>query len=175
MEFMNVIKNRQSCRSFTGEMVTEKELGQIIQAGNSAPVGSGSYGDVQLTVIQNKELLAELEENAHKSLPGISEHPLYGLSTVIAVSCKKEDNTSVAWANASCIAENMLLAATDLGLGSIYLMAVPAAAQYSHELCRKLKLQDGFVPYVMVGVGRPQNEFEERKLTADRINIEYIR
>lgn len=175
MEFMNVIKNRQSCRAFTGEMVTESELNQIIQAGNSAPVANGIYEDVQLTVIQDKELLAKLEENAHNAMPGVPEHPLYGLSTVIAISCKKEENTAMAWANASAIAENMLLTATSLGLGSIYLMAVPFTAQFNPELCKEMKVQDGFAPYVMVGIGKPQNEFEEREFTSDRIYIEYIR
>lgn len=174
MELMNVIKNRQSCRAFTNETVSESELKQIIQAGNAAPVGNGDYAGVQLTVIQDKNLLVKLEINAHNAMPGIPEHPLYGLSTVICISCKKEDNTNIAWANASCIAENMLLAATDLGLGSIYLLAIPAIAQFNSELCKELKIQDGFEPYVMVGIGKSQNGFEERELTTDRIHTEYI-
>lgn len=175
MELMNVIKNRQSCRAFTNEMVTESELKKIIQAGNSAPVGNGRYENIQLTVIQDKCLLTKLEENALNTMLGIAEHPLYGLSTVIAISCKKENNTAAAWANASCIAENMLLTATDLGLGSIYLMSVPVTAQLNLELCKEMKVQDGFEPYVMVGIGKPQNGFKERELTTDRIHIEYIR
>lgn len=174
MEFMNVIKDRQSCRAFTGETITENELNQIIQAANSAPVAMGEYADMQLSVIQNKELLAKLEANAYSAMPAISEHPMYGASTVIAISCKK-GNDSYAWTSASCIAENMLLAATDLGLGSIYLMAVPVTAQSNPELCKELKIDDDFAPYVMVGVGKPQNAPEKRELTTKRIHIEYIR
>ncbi|UWP59987.1 nitroreductase family protein [Ruminococcus gauvreauii] len=174
MEFMKVIQSRQSCRAFTDEMVTGSDLTKIIQAGNAAPVANGVYENVQLTVIQNKELIAGLEENAHNAMPGIPEHPLYGLSTVISINCKIEENTAMAWANASVIAENMMLAATDLGLGSIYLMAVPVTAQYNPELCRDIKVQEGFAPYVMVGIGKPQNGLEERELTADRISITYI-
>ena len=96
MEFMNVIKNRQSCRAFTDKMVTESELEKILQAGNAAPVGNGIYKDVQLTVIQNK------------------------------------------------------------------------------ELCKEMKVQDGFVPCVMVGIGTPQGNLEERELTTERIHTEYV-
>lgn len=69
----------------------------------------------------------------------------------------------------------MLLAATNLGLGSIYLMAVPVAAQLNPTLCQAMKLKEDFVPYVMVGVGTPQNALQERQLTTDRIKPVYIR
>lgn len=173
MEFMNVIKNRQSCRAFTDKMVTESELEKILQAGNAAPVGNGIYKDVQLTVIQNKELLSKLEANTHNAIPNM-EHPLYGSSTVIAISCKNDDNLEIAMANASAIAENMLLTATYLGLGSIYLVAVPMTAKYNPELCKEMKVQDGFVPCVMVGIGTPQGNLEERELTTERIHTEYV-
>ncbi len=58
-------------------------------------------------------------------------------------------------ANASVIAENMLLTATSLGLGSVYLMAVPMTAQYNAELCKEIKVPEGFVPCAMVAVGTP--------------------
>lgn len=175
MEFMKVIANRQSCRAFTGEKVTESELEVILQAGNAAPVGNGKYEDVRFTVIENKELLAKLEENTCKAIPGMFEHPIYGASTVIAILCKKEEDPSMAKSNASTIAENMMLAATNLGLGSIYLMAVPMAAQYNPELCTAMKVPEGFVPCVMVGVGKAQEEGKERTLTTERIATEYVR
>ena len=40
MEFMNVIKNRQSCRAFTDKKVTESELTAILQSANASPVGT---------------------------------------------------------------------------------------------------------------------------------------
>lgn len=172
---MTIIKNRQSCRAFLDEMITDSELETILQSANAAPVGNGVYSDVQLTVIQNKDLLAKLEENTCKLIPSLPAHPLYGLSTVIAISAKKMENTEMAMANASAIAENMLLTATSLGLGSIYLMAVPKTAQYNPELCSLMKIQEGFEPYLMVGVGKAQGKLEERTLTTERIKTEYVR
>lgn len=72
-------------------------------------------------------------------------------------------------------AENMLLTATYLGLGSVYLMAVPATAQYNAALCKEIGVPDEFVPCAMVAVGTPLNTPEERKLTTERIQTEYIR
>lgn len=174
MEFMNVIKNRQSCRAFTDKKVTESELTTILQAANAAPVGNGMYQNVQLTVIQNEELLAKLEANTHNAIPAM-EHAIYGASTVIAINCKKEENAAMGMANASTIAENILLAATSLGLGSVYLMAVPMTAQYNAELCKEIKVPEGFVPCAMVAVGTPQAAMKERELTTGRIQTEYVR
>lgn len=175
MEFIKTIANRQSCRAFTGEKVTESELETILQAANAAPVGNGKYEDVKLTVIEDKELLAKLEANTCNAIPGMFEHPIYNAATVIAILCKKEETPAMAMANASTIAENMMLAATSLGLGSIYLMAVPAAAQYNPQLCAELKTPEGFAPYVMVGVGKAQAAMEERQLTTERIKTDYVR
>lgn len=174
MEFMDVVKNRQSCRAFSDKKVTESELTTILQAANAAPVGNGQYQDVQLTVIQNEELLAKLEANTHNAIPAM-EHPIYGATTVIAVNCKKGENPAMGMANASTIVENMLLAATSLGLGSVYLMAVPATAQYNAELCQEIEVPEGFVPCAMVALGTPQAAPQERELTTERIHTEYVR
>lgn len=175
MNFMNVIANRQSCRAFSNEMIQNEELEMILQAANAAPVGYGSYENVQLTVIQDPDLIAQLEENAYQVNSGLTQHPLYGASTVIAISCKKEDTPIMAMANASTIAENMMLCATHLELGSVYLMAVPMIAQANPALCAAMKVQEGFAPYVMVGVGKPQQVLKERELTTQRIQTEYVR
>lgn len=176
MEFMKAIASRQSCRAFSGEQITDSELEMILQAANAAPVGYGIYGDVQLTVIQNRELLTKLEENACRVMADMTTaHPIYGAPTVIAVSCKKEDTPAMAMANASTIAENMLLTAASLGLGSIYLMAVPMTAQANPDLCSEMKIQEGFAPYVMVGVGKAQEDLTERPLTTERVLTEYVR
>lgn len=175
MEFIDVITNRHSCRAFTGEKISETELKTILQAANAAPVGMGNYADVKLTVIENKELLEKLEAHTCKAIPGMTPNPIYGAATVIAIHCKKEESPAMAMANASTIAENMLLTATDLGLGSIYLMAVPGAAQYSPELCAEMKVPEGFAPYVMVGVGKAKAEPQERQLTLEHIQTEYVR
>ena len=174
MEFMNVIKNRQSCRAFTDKKVTESELTAILQSANASPVANGMYQDVQLSVIQNEVLLAKLEANTQNAIPAM-EHALYGASTVIAIHCKQEENPAIGMANASVIAENMLLTATSLGLGSVYLMAVPMTAQYNAELCKEIKVPEGFVPCAMVAVGTPLHAPEERELTTGRIHTEYIR
>ena len=132
------------------------------------------YQDVQLSVIQNEVLLAKLEANTQNAIPAM-EHALYGASTGIAIHCKQEENPAIGMANASVIAENMLLTATSLGLGSVYLMAVPMTAQYNAELCKEIKVPEGFVPCAMVAVGTPLHAPEERELTTGRIHTEYIR
>ena len=68
----------------------------------------------------------------------------------------------------------MLLAATDLGLGSIYLMGIPQAVRNDAGLVGRLRAPEGFLPYVMVGIGHPAGEWEKRSFTTSRINTVFI-
>lgn len=174
VRFTVLIALRQSCRSFGHRPVTEEQLARVLEAANAAPVGMGHYDDLALTVVQDATLLAKLEEHAFAQQEWMGPHPLYGAGTVVCIS-HQADNEAMGWANVSCVAENMLLAATDEGLGSIYLMAVPMAARSSAELCEALHVPDGFLPFAMVGIGTPSAPQEGRALTTDRIACTRVR
>ena len=78
---------------------------------------------------------------------------LYGVPTVVLVSSSEPKFPNVQYANVGCIMENMLLAATDLGVDSIYLWgAVNVIAQMS-ELQRELGVPEGFRPISAAGLG----------------------
>nr|WP_271716067.1 nitroreductase family protein [Anaeromicropila herbilytica] len=57
------------------------------------------------------------------------------------------------FANAACIIENMLLAATDQNIGSVYLWGVAMALQLYSELFQELDLPDGFIPVSGLALG----------------------
>lgn len=175
MEFMNTVLKRQSCRAFTAQQISEEDLTEILRAANAAPVSMGQYENIHFSVIQNPALIARLEEHTFRAFPEEGEHAAYQAPTVISINCRKKDKDSGAWADASAIAENMLLAAADRGLGSIYLMGLPLAVQNDSGLCSELNMPEGFLPYVMVGLGHPAAPWEERTFTTDRILSSRIR
>ena len=65
--------------------------------------------------------------------------------------------------NASCMAENIMIEATALGLASVYIMAVPTVLQQKKELMKRLEIEDGFIPVVMVAAGYAKDEVEYTK------------
>ncbi len=129
METLEAIATRVSVRSYRQEQISDDELATIIRAGQSAP----NAGPFQISVIQKADLLKRLSgvtRTAMKnsgnaflmervSLPGYD--PLYGAPTVLLLSAP--DDSMYGDANTALAAENMILAATALGLGTCYLVS----------------------------------------------------
>lgn len=174
MEFMDTVIRRQSCRAFAPGQVALEEIETILKAANAAPVSMGLYGNIHISVIQDEALIAALEEYTYRAFPDEGEHPAYQAPTLFSINCLKKEREAGAWADASAIAENILLAAADLGLGSIYLMGIPQAVRNDAGLVGRLRAPEGFLPYVMVGVGHPAGAWEKRSFTTSRINTVFI-
>lgn len=171
MNTKQTILTRCSCRNFTGEQITNEERTALLEAANAAPVANGAYSDVRLTVIQNKDVLSQIEAVVTQAIPGLGDHPMYNAPTVILVSGKKGDATASAlgYCNASCIIENILLEATELNLGSVYLFAVPAVMQAVPDLYTAVGIPDDFTPLAMAAVGKSGDEMTCRPAATDKI------
>lgn len=128
-----------------------------------------------LTVIQNKELMNQIEEAAASAMPQM-KHPLYNAPTCILVSVKKEEGMAAAMhpMSASCIVENMLVEAADLGLGSTFLMGASVVMAQNAELCKAAKVPDGFVPVAMAAVGHAAAEPSRKEATTNKIACERV-
>ena len=174
MELRETIAKRYSCRSYAPEQISEEDLNFILQAGNAAPVGMGKFETVKFTVIQNRELLDRIDTEGSKFFGDPQAHPLYGAPTLILVSVKA-DEAEVGMCNASCIIENMTLAATDLGLGSCYIRGNIVAIRDNEEICRQMKVPTGFMPAGALAVGHTEDEKIARKATMEKIAVEYVR
>lgn len=126
MDTIEAIMSRRSVRSYKKDQISDKDLETILEAGKCGP-GSGAY---HMSVIQKPELIKKINDTTkaamlggndfmkqRASLPGYE--PIYGATTLIMLSAGDPNGV----ANTSCSAENMLIAATALGLGSCYLMS----------------------------------------------------
>lgn len=177
MEFFKTIKTRRSTRSYKPEQITNEELDKVLLAANAAPVGSGLYEDVHLTVVQNTELLDKMVKSTAEVSNKPDANPFYDAPTVIIVSCRLKDPAKVSstYANAACIIENMHLAATDIGLGSVYLLGFIRAGAINDSLKKELGIPEGFNPVSGITLGYPTEELVERDIPTDRISINYIK
>jgi nitroreductase len=130
MDALEAISKRKSVRSYKKEQITDEELEALVEAGMSGPGG----GAVHFTVLQNADLIQEINNitknlmlngsgfaKERASLPGYE--PVYGAPTLILLSAPDQGGL----ANCACAAENILIAATALGLGSCFLMSVKGA------------------------------------------------
>ena len=161
MELFDVINKRFSNRKFLEKQISNEDLDRILKAGMQAPVGRGRYEDMHITVIQDKNLLDEINKLADRSV-------FYNAPTLVIISAK-DDGHGLDRENSACVAMNMLLAATDLGLASIYLNLVIGLIKNS-DILNKLNLPLGFVPIVGVGLGYADGTH----ITEHKIDVNYI-
>lgn len=176
MDFIKTIAMRKSTRSYKSEQIDDESLNTILTAGCAAPVGMGAYNEVHMTVIQNPDLLTRISKASGNLLGNPKADPLYGAPTLVIISGKPNNKIpSLEIANASCIVENMTLAATSLGLGSVYLLGAAITVNLYKELLAELNLLEGFVPAAGIALGHPTEPLTKEKVLKQTIQLHIIK
>lgn len=176
MELMKVIAMRKSTRSYKPEQISDESLNTILKAGCAAPVGMGAYNSMHMTVVQNSDLLEKFTNEARKTFGNPNMNPFYGAPTLVIVSGKQNEKApAVEVANAACIVENMALAATDFGLGSVYLLGFLFAISTNANLLKELNLPQGFVPAAALAIGYPTDPLTKEKELNQTIEVNVIK
>ena len=175
MEWNELMRTRKSCREYIDQQITTAQLKALLEAGCASPVARGKFEQLQITVVQDPELLEMIDTAAKAAYGDENFSCTRGAPTVIIVSVQ-EDQGQIApnmIASAACVVQNMHLAATDLGLGSVYLGSIQAVSN-SFEVLYKLKLQDGFWPVAALAVGEAKESAQVRDIPMDKIYTNII-
>lgn len=179
MQVLNAIELRKSVRTYAPKTMETKKMEVIIKAGNLAPV----FGRFHMTVIENQQLLQEINditldmmkhsgnEFLEKRAATEGYNPLYGAPALIILSAPNgNDSNGFNMANVSCAAENMIIQATELGLGSCFVMG-PMIAFANPELAKKVEIPEGYAPLVGVLVGYPsENLTKNARIVSNNVS-----
>lgn len=169
METLQAIELRKSTRAYQSQQISDELLGKVVLTGQIAPIAGAEYDSLHITVVQNEALLEKMTAAAAKAFDKPNMKPFYGAPTLIIVSGAKRKVPYVEYADAACIVENMHLAATDLGLGSVYLWGFIDSLNADPSLVKELELPEGFAPLSALTVGYPAQPLTER--TGDRKTV----
>ena len=176
METLKAIAMRKSTRAFKPEQISDEDLDIILGAGCAAPVGMGAYETIHLTVLQNQDLMEQINSATAEAFEKPDLKPLYGAPTLVIVSSKKHSRIpNIEYANAACIIENMLLAATDLGLGSVFLWGFIGPLNASPDILNKLDIPEGFTPVSGVALGYPAEPLDDEKELKKTISMNMVK
>ncbi len=134
MDILNLMKERRSIRKFQDKQIDREDLEKIIEAGLYAPNAGGGQR-TKIVAVHNKELaekigrlnLAHFDRSrlsggyVSAEQPSIIDNPdiksgFYGAPTVCVIFGAKNFLYSIP--DAFCCAENMVLEAANLGIGS---------------------------------------------------------
>lgn len=159
MDTLSAIKNRYSCRAFSNQKLSKEQISVLIQAANAAPAASNNYNNHKLTIVQTEHLISEIDTATKKAFPELNiQHPTFGAPVLMILSIKPNSNfPMIPYCNVSCAAENIMIAATDLGLASVFVMGIPMALQKQTALLSKLHIDADFVPAISLLIGYAKN------------------
>ena len=163
MDTLTAIATRRSTRVYKPEQISDSQLQTVLAAGWASPVGHGAYDELYISVVQNPKILENFAEYCGQAFGNPKYNPFYGAPTLIVISAKpKDDGQMVYIADVGCILENMQLAATDIGLGSVYLWSLLNSIPQSPQFVASLELPEGFKPVSALALGYPAKPLEKR-------------
>ena len=179
-EVLNVIKNRYSCRSYTGERIPQEMVETIALAAVQSPSAMNKQ-PWQIIVVQDKALLDEMNDDLMDYLSKQEDKSAY--ERMMSRGGKVFYNTPCAFVIAQkegadldtgIVAENIALAASSLGLGNVICgMMRMVFLSENGEKYKKILIPEGyeFGMSVLVGYATESNGIPHEP---DMTKIRYI-
>lgn len=159
MEFIDVIKQRYSVRGYLDKEVEKEKLDYVLEAATIAPTGVNNQ-PFKVYVIDTKKYREEL--SAIYGAKWFVEAPY-----VLAVVALKDkawtrpwDGKNIADIDATIVMDHIILAATDVGLGTCY---IGAFKKYEAHNFLKLDENEEVVLFTPLGYGNAEPRETPRK------------
>ena len=108
----SIFTNRRAVRNFSSESISDDEIKSLIAAFQTTPCGMHQTDVMSLVVVKDEALRDKIETK--------TDNACYHVPVLFIINTKKD--SMFGERDASCGAENIMLEATDLDLGSVYVM-----------------------------------------------------
>jgi len=162
-EKLGIIYQRRSIRSYTDEAVSRDVILEIVKAGMSAP-SAIKVKPWHITVIESAELRGKIADTSerHRGCCRMAPYVLLvsgdsrrytGERAKVVEDFMPQD--------CSAMVQNILLAATAFGLGSLW-MGVYPYEQYMQQLRDLLELPQELQPFALIAIGHSGEQKEAR-------------
>ena len=159
-DILNAIKDRHSCKKYLDKQVDMDLLLQVAEAGKYAPSAMNRQSPVFL-VVNNKELRDEIAK-LNADVMNSGDDPFYGAPAVIVVLADKNNSNHVY--DGSLAAENMMLAASSLGLGSCWIHRAKEVfeTQRGKQILKDAGIEGEYEGICNIIVGYPDGPLTEK-------------
>lgn len=166
MSFIEIAKKRYSVRNYKDQKVEEEKLHKILEAARVAPTAA-NLQPIRLIVVQSKEGLEKIGKGAN----------LYGAPLAIIVCADHSkvwvrpfDKKQTADIDASILTDHMMLQATELGLGSVWI------CYFKPDVIREeFGLSDELEPINILAVGySDKGSADPERHSQTRISLEEL-
>lgn len=167
---LEVIKNRRSVREFSEKEISDEVLSSLCEAGFMAPTAR-NQGSAAFIIVKNKDVLNKLSEVS----PGA--RVLKNCNRAIVIYCPSVSGLltkGMVLEDLGAVAENILLEATSLGLGSCWIGIAPNEERMARAKEILNLGEDEFV-FNFIALGYPKEDtqlyFKESKIKPELIKF----
>lgn len=195
-QIIDNIRNRRSIRKYTGKKLSKQSINEIIEAGKYAP-SSHNRQPWNFTVIIDQEVTDSLSEDIRKWYHSIVKlgYPLsfikkireavegmrarvksekdlffYHAPCVIIIHSKSKEFYQK---DCACAAQNMMLAARSMGIGSCWIGFADIVLNKNRKLRKKLGIPVSHRIMATLALGYPK-KFPSKALPRKESKIEFI-
>ena len=157
MELKEALLARRSCRKYTEELVSEDDINELMHAAMSGPSAMNK---------RPWDFYAILDQEVLKKVVKCLLFANYGAKAAIVVVGDLGRALPLGmkdfWVqDCAAATENILLRATDLGLGSVWCGTYPRKSVISN-IQEVLGLKEKQIPFSVILLGHPKNDPEPR-------------
>ena len=147
MNFTELAKKRCSVRAYADKPIAPEHLQAVLEAGRLAPTGK-NHQPQRILVVQSPEGLAKMAQAMHNTNAYTAKAVLMICSDTTDCWVRSFDSHCIHEIDASIVTTYMMLAATEQGLGSLWV------ERFDPEILRKeFHLPDNYVPDALLCLG----------------------
>ena len=170
MEFSDLVQERHSVRKFTRELVSLRDIDQILEAARVAP-SADNRQPVRILVIRKPEGMERLKECTQYT---------FNAPMAIIVCCNRSeawervlDEQDTGFIDAAIVGTHIMLAVHDLGLGATWV-----ADFHPGKVGQAFNLPGGVEPVAVFPIGhpapdsRPSPQHDKRKRIKELVSYE---
>ena len=175
MNTLEAIAKRKSTRAYRAEKISEECIEAIIKAACASPVAMAKYESLHITVIQNDKVIERINDMTAEMFAkkmGVKKNTDFGARTLILVSSRHTMlPPEMEYANVGIVIENMVIAATSLGIDSVILGGAPSIVAQNEEFVKELGIPEDFKPVlgVLLGYAAIEEPAKEHTISVNRI------
>jgi nitroreductase len=148
MEYFELIEKRYSVRNYKNNPVEEEKLLKVLEAARLAPTAHNNQA-FKVVVIRTAGREAELKKIYHGDF-FVQAPIVLGIFSIPEKNWVRSDGINYSYVDSAIVADHIILAATDLGLGTCWIGAFnPQAAR------DVVGLGKGFEPVAFTPLGYP--------------------
>lgn len=161
---MKAVLERRSIRKYTDEKISPEQVQRLLKAAFAAP-SAGNRQSWHFIVVGDRDTLNKITE-VHPNSQMLKEA---ALAIVVCGDTSVELYPGYFAQDCSAATENILITATDMGLGSVWLGVYPRADRVE-DISAIFKLPQGIVPFSIISLGYPaetkgpSNRYDESKI-----------